>query len=341
MTSDHPATYKAAQIKEKDAKFEIVDIPWKEPEQGQIVIKTLACGVCHSDSIVVGQHMPTGLPRIPGHEIVGKVVSVHSSEKEWKVGDTVGSGWHGGHCLVCTSCRNGDFVTCEKQNINGIFTDGGYGEYATLRSEAVLSIPDDIDPAEAAPLLCAGVTTYNSLRNMDIKAGEIVAVQGVGGLGHLAIQFSKKMGFRTVALSTSDSKKDLAFKLGASDYLDGSKVNQVEELQKLGGAKVVLAVAPSGKAMAELIPALAVGGQLVLLAIAEPLSVPISPMVQKRLRIQGWPSGRPIDSEDTVAFAQLTGIKCQIEKYPLAKVNEAYQSMMTGKARFRAVLTFD
>ncbi|KAL8284136.1 hypothetical protein RQP46_004885 [Phenoliferia psychrophenolica] len=342
MTS-HPNTYRAAKIHEIGGDFKIVDVPWKEPQAAQIVVKVLACGVCHSDSIVVLGHMPTGLPRCPGHEIVGTVAAVGPGELRWKVGERVGSGWHGGHCHVCVSCRKGDFVTCSQQNVNGIMTGtfhGGYAEYVTLRSEAVLSIPEDIDPAEAAPLLCAGVTTFNSLRNMNVHAGDIVAVQGVGGLGHLAIQFSKAMGFRTIALSSGDKKRELAAQLGAHAYLDSTKVNQAEELQKLGGAKVIIGVAPSGAALSGLLGGLAVGGQLVILAIAEPLSIPMVPMIQKRLSVIGWPSGSPIDSEETVSFAKTAGVKCQIEKYSLDQVNEAYKSMMEGHARFRAVLVF-
>lgn len=336
----HPETYKAAVVVAKGEPFQIQDIEWKDPTEHQIVVKVLACGVCHSDSAVVLQHMPVPLPRIPGHEIVGTVAAVGPGEKKWKIGDRVGSGWHGGHCFECNSCRKGDFVTCSAQGINGILSDGGYAEYVTLRSEASLSIPEDIDPAECAPLLCAGVTTFNSLRHMNVMPGDVVAVQGVGGLGHLGLQFSHKMGFRTVALSTSSDKKDLALQLGAHDYLDGSKVNTVEELQKMGGAKVIICVAPSGKSMSALLPGLAVDGTLLILGIAEPLSIPIGPMVQKRLQVRGWPSGSPIDSEETVAFAKLAGVRCLIEKFPLDQVNAAYTKMMEGKARFRAVLTF-
>jgi len=300
----------------------------------------LACGVCHSDSIVKEQHMPTGLPRIPGHEVVGIVAKVGPGEQRWKEGDRVGSGWHGGHCFHCPSCLHGDFTTCSNENINGIITDGGYGEYCLLRTEALVSVPEDVDPAETAPLLCAGVTTFNSLRNMSILPGEIVAVQGAGGLGHLAIQFAKKMGYHTVVLSSSAEKESLARQLGAHDYIDGSKHDAAEELQKMGGAKVIICSAPSGKLMTEAIGGLAIGGQLLILGIAEPLSVPTMPMVTKRLTVRGWPSGRPIDSEETIAFAKLAGVKCLVERFPLEKANEAYQSMITNKARFRAVLTF-
>ncbi|GAA5821016.1 hypothetical protein JCM3770_004472 [Rhodotorula araucariae] len=337
-----PKTYKAAVITEAGAKppFKIQDIEYKSPKEGQIVVKVLASGVCHSDSVVVEQLMPTGLPRIPGHEIVGEVFEVPEGEKRWKVGDRVGSGWHGGHCHTCARCVRGDFVTCESENINGVITDGGHAEYVTLRTEAVCAVPEDIDPAKAAPLLCAGITVYNSMRHMDLHPGDLVAVQGVGGLGHLAIQFAAKMGMKVAAVSRGSSKKDLAHKLGATYYIDSEAEDPAEALQKLGGAKVVAGVAPSGKAMESLIGGLGVNGQLLILALADKLEVPMSAMIQKRLSIRGWPSGTAADSEDTVLFAKASGVECQVETYPIDKINDAYDSMMTGKARFRAVVTF-
>ncbi|GAA5936395.1 hypothetical protein JCM1841_002927 [Sporobolomyces salmonicolor] len=335
-----PKTYKAAQISAKSAPFEIVERELKQPQEGQILVKVLASGVCHSDSVVVDQSMPIPLPKVPGHEIVGDVVSVGPGEKRWKVGDRVGSGWHGGHCFVCKSCLAGDFITCENENINGVITDGGHAEYVILRTESVASIPTDIEPAKAAPLLCAGVTTFNSLRHMDIHPGDVVAVQGVGGLGHLAIQFARQMGYKTVALSQTDSKRQLAMDLGAHVYVDGSKEDHGEALQKLGGAKVIMAVAPSGEAIAKLIGGLAIGGQLLILAIADQLTVPMVPLVQKRLQIRGWPSGSAYDSEECIQFAQVSGVECQVQTYPLEKIQEAYDSMMNGSARFRAVITF-
>ncbi|CEQ41693.1 SPOSA6832_03429, partial [Sporobolomyces salmonicolor] len=406
-----PKTYKAAQISAKSAPFEIVERELKQPQEGQILVKVLASGVCHSDSVVVDQSMPIPLPKVPGHEIVGDVVSVGPGEKRWKVGDRVGSGWHGGHCFVCKSCLAGDFITasdghliiqylltypdrrtqCENENINGVITDGGHAEYVILRTESVASIPTDIEPAKAAPLL----TTFNSLRHMDIHPGDVVAVQGVGGLGHLAIQFARQMGYKTVALSQTDSKRQLAMDLGAHVYVDGSKEDHGEALQKLGGAKVIMAVAPSGEAIAKLIGGLAIGkptpvlqpsqlsltflfpratgGQLLILAIADQLTVPMvcvlallpptpwansdlcflrtdalfppfaplyRPLVQKRLQIRGWPSGSAYDSEECIQFAQVSGVECQVQTYPLEKIQEAYDSMMNGSARFRAVITF-
>ncbi|EIN13807.1 GroES-like protein [Punctularia strigosozonata HHB-11173 SS5] len=334
--SSHPQTYKAAQIKEKEGPFELVDVQWKDPKDGEIVVKVLACGVCHSDGIVKHQIYPTGFPRIPGHEIVGDVVAVPPTEKLWKVGDRVGGGWHGGHCSICKRCRAGDYVTCENEAINGIFSDGGYAEYVTLRTEAVASIPRELDPAEAAPLMCAGITTFNSIRNMGAKPGDVVAVQGIGGLGHLALQYCRAMGFYTVALSSSESKKQLAQSLGAHEYVFGE--NQVEALQKLGGAKVIVCTAPNSKVIQTLVNSLSVDGELLILALADELSIPVGPLISKRLSLKGWPSGTAKDSEEAVAFAKAAGVRCHVERFPLDKVNEAYESMASGKARFRAVL---
>lgn len=336
-----PHKYRAAVISEQGGKLEVKEVDYKKPEEGQIVVKVLASGVCHSDSIVQQQLMPTGLPRVPGHEIVGRVVDVPSGETRWKVGEMVGSGWHGGHCFSCRQCDKGDFVTCDQATVNGIMRDGGHAEYATLRREAVLKIPDGIEPAKAAPLLCAGVTVYNSIRHMNLLAGDVVAVQGIGGLGHLAIQVANKMGMKTVALSASDSKRALAMELGAHVYVDGSKENAVEVLQKLGGAKVIACTAPSGELMSQVIPGLAVNGSLVILGVADKLEVPMMPMISKRLSVRGWPSGTPADELDTLEFAMTTGVDTRIEKYSLDQVQEAYDSMMNNKARFRSVIVFD
>ncbi|GJN93566.1 hypothetical protein Rhopal_006623-T1 [Rhodotorula paludigena] len=327
-----PKTYKAAVIEEANAPFKIKDIEYKSPESGKVVVK---------DSMTVEQAFPTGLPRIPGHEIVGRVVEVPQDEKRWKVGDLVGSGWHGGHCGVCSRCIRGDFVTCESEGINGVSSDGGHAEYATLRTEALCAIPDDIEPAKAAPLLCAGITVFNSIRSMSLHPGDVVAVQGVGGLGHLAIQFARKMGYVVAAVSRGDSKKQLALDLGAHHYIDSEDGNAAEALQKLGGAKVIAAVAPSGPAMASLIPGLAVNGQLIILAPVEKLEIPTVPMIMKRLSVRGWPSGTAADCEDTLKFAQAMGVDCKIETYPLEKIQDAYDSMMNNKARFRSVIVFE
>jgi len=333
----HPESFTAFSVQEKFGKLVKITVPWKDPQEGQVVVKVLACGVCASDELVANQDFGGGIPRIPGHEIIGDVVAVPLTEKSFKIGDRVGGGWHGGHCGQCRYCRSGEFNICEKQAINGITMDGGYAEYATLNSNAVAWIPRDLDPAEAAPLLCAGVTTFNSLRNMDAKPGDVVAVQGIGGLGHLALQFASHMGFKTVALSSSPSKYALATQLGAQIYLDGSKVNQAEELSKLGGAKVIMCTAPNSEVIQGLLPGLALDGQLLILALpGQPASIPLGLLISKRSSIKGWPSGTAKDSEETIDFAQQAGVKCMVKSYSLENAQEAYDSRAT--ARFRSVI---
>ncbi|THG94804.1 hypothetical protein EW026_g6732 [Hermanssonia centrifuga] len=334
----HPNSYIAYRFEELGGQLKRAEIAWKDPEEGQIVAKVLACGVCASDEVVKYQGIPTGFPRIPGHEIVGEIVAVGPKEEIYKVGQRVGSGWHGGHCHKCSHCSSGDFIMCDKEDINGVFRDGGYAEYVTLRSEAITLVPEDMDPAEVAPLLCAGITTFNSLRNMDVRPPDVVAVQGIGGLGHLALQFSRAMGYRTVALSSSDAKRDLALKLGAQEYIDGSKVDQAKALQDLGGAKVIICTAPSPKVIQALLPALAVGGQLLILAIShESSEINLSSLINRRTSIRGWPSGTAVDSGETITFSKIHGVKCLVEKFPLDKAQEAYDHR--AKARFRAVIT--
>ncbi|KZS88886.1 GroES-like protein [Sistotremastrum niveocremeum HHB9708] len=332
-----PKTYRVALIEKKDEPFKLVSRDLVPPKEGQVLVKVLACGVCHSDGIVKHELMPV-LPRVPGHEIIGDVVAIPAGEKKWKLGDRVGSGWQGGWCGTCSRCLKHDNMTCENGNINGILTDGGYGEYVYLRTEAVASIPKELDPAEAAPLMCAGITTFNSLRHMDVKPGEIVAIQGIGGLGHLAIQYSRAMGYRTVALSTSAAKETLAKKLGAHIYLDSSKVDQAAELQKLGGAKVMVCTAPSAEAIPKLLDGIIPGGTLLLLALAGDIVFPTLPIISKRIRVLGWPNGTAEDGEDTADFSKLQNIKCMVERYPLDDVEKAYELMSTNKAKFRAVI---
>ncbi|KAM5537135.1 hypothetical protein V8D89_009281 [Ganoderma adspersum] len=332
-----PTTYTAYAFLEPGGKLQKITVPWKFPQPGEIVVKVLACGVCGTDNICPSQVMPAPLPRVPGHEIVGDVVAVSSDEKLWKVGQRVGAGWHGGHCWSCTRCRAGDYMTCENQNINGVNRDGGYAEYVTLRSEAVVTVPEDMDPAQAAPLLCAGISTFNPLRNMSVTPPDYVAIQGIGGLGHLAIQFASAMGFRTIALSSDSSKEQMARSLGADDFVDGSKVDQVQVLQKLGGMKVIMATAPNARITENLIDALAINGTLLVLAV-EPQPMKISPMslLVKRLSIRGWPAGSPKDVEDCLAFVRAKNIKCLVERFPLHEAQEAFDHCKT--ARFRAVI---
>ncbi|TFK55438.1 GroES-like protein [Heliocybe sulcata] len=333
-----PATYKAVAVT-KLGVFEMVEKQWRAPEPGEIAVKVLACGICRTDDWIRTQVMPTGFPRVPGHEVVGDCVAVHPSEKVWKVGDRVGSGWHGGQCNTCNRCRVGDVVTCPDENVNGLSQDGGWAEYVILKSEGVSSIPRDMDPAEAAPLFCAGVTTYNGLRHMDTRAGDIAAVQGIGGLGHMAIQFCRAMGFRTVALSSGPSKADLAKSLGAHTYLDSSTTNQAEELQKLGGADLLVLTAPYPYAMNSLIMGVKPGGTILVMALStDNLNLPIAVVVSQKLTVRGWKVGNAKDCEDTVRFAQLTGVKAHIQKFSLDDALKGFDGMMDGSVKFRAVI---
>ncbi|MAN26457.1 MULTISPECIES: alcohol dehydrogenase [Mesonia] len=331
---------KAAQIKAKNGDFELVEIDKPSPLPNEILIKVEACGICHSDNFVKTGAFP-GLeyPRTPGHEVVGTIEELGSEVKQWNKNQRVGIGWHGGHCFECEPCRRGDFVSCDHAKISGISYNGGYAEYMTAPQEAVVSIPEKLKSAEAAPLLCAGITVFNAMRNAGLRAGDLVAVQGIGGLGHLAIQYANKMGMRTIAISTSDDKKDLAHKLGAHDFINAKKDNAAEKLQELGGAKLILATAPSGKAISSVVDGLGIDGKLLTVAATgEAMEVSTMQLIMGRKTIAGWPSGTPIDSEDTLNFSAMTNTKPMIEEYPLDQVNEAFEKMMNNEARFRIVL---
>jgi D-arabinose 1-dehydrogenase-like Zn-dependent alcohol dehydrogenase len=331
---------KAATVSKANAPFELVEREVPEPAAGHVRIKVEACGVCHSDVFVKSGGFPgLVLPRIPGHEIAGRVDAVGAGVSQWKAGDRVGVGWHGGHCFQCNACRRGLFLNCEKAKITGISFDGGYAEYMVAPSEAVARLPDSLTAVEAGPLLCAGVTTYNALRNAGLRAGDTVAVQGIGGLGHLGIQFAAKMGFRTVALSRGADKEDLARQLGAHEYIDTAKVTAAEGLQKLGGADLVLAAAPNAAAMASTIDGLKPRGTLLIVAAPfEPVSISAMALLSGK-RIQGWPSGSSIDSEDAVRFSALTGVRPMTETFKLEQAEQAFARVMENKVRFRAVLT--
>jgi D-arabinose 1-dehydrogenase-like Zn-dependent alcohol dehydrogenase len=331
----------AAQIARPKGDWELVQRDIPQPGPGQVRIKVEACGVCHSDMMVKEGLWP-GLkyPRIPGHEIAGRVDALGTGVAEWKVGQRVGVGWHGGHCFRCDACRRGDFMLCRYEKITGFSHDGGYAEYMVSPAEAVAAMPDDLPAAEAAPLLCAGITVFNSLRNSGARPGDLVAVQGVGGLGHLGVQYANRMGFITVAIARGRDKQPLAEKLGARHYIDSSAVNPAEALQKLGGARVALATAPDAKSISSLTPGLSANGKLLVIAAAmEPLTISALDLIGARRSIQGWPSGTAIDSEDTLRFSSQQGVRPMIEKFPLAKVADAYNHMESGKVRFRAVLT--
>jgi D-arabinose 1-dehydrogenase-like Zn-dependent alcohol dehydrogenase len=335
---------RSVQVSKPGGPFEIVDRDIPEPGPTQVRIKVQACGICHSDSITKEGLFPGILyPRVPGHEIAGVIDAMGkdiATGTEWKVGQRVAVGWHGGHCGHCESCRRGDFVTCRYAQVPGISYDGGYSDYVIVPSEAVALVPDELSATEAAPLMCAGITTYNALRNSGAHPGDVVAILGIGGLGHLGIQFASKMGFKTIALARGKEEEELVKKLGAIQYIDNRSQNSVEELNKLGGAKVILATAPSGKAMSQILGGLAVGGKIVIIGASdEPIEVNPLLFIQGRRSLIGWPSGTSIDSQDTLSFSVMSGVRPMNEVFPLERAAEAYDLMMSGKARFRCVLT--
>jgi D-arabinose 1-dehydrogenase-like Zn-dependent alcohol dehydrogenase len=335
------ATNLVAQVSKAGGDFELVEREIPTPGPGQVRIRVEACGICFSDHLVKDGARPgIEYPRVPGHEVAGVIDAVGPNVAEWKKGDRVGVGWHGGHDFVCASCRRGDFVTCANQAITGVTQDGGYAKYMIARHEAVALLPDGLDSANAAPILCAGITTFNALRNSGARAGDLVGVLGIGGLGHLGIQYAAKSGYRVVGIGRGLANAPLAKKLGAFAYVDSKATKASEELQKLGGAKVILATAPNAKAIAELVDGLAVGGVLLVVgAPFEPMEVSVMQLLLKRRAIQGWPSGTAMDSQETLAFSAFAGVRPMIEKYPLSRVNEAYERMASGDAEFRVVLT--
>ncbi len=335
------APMKAAQISKAGGDFEIVEREVPNPEAGQVRIKVQACGVCHSDVITKEGLLPgISYPRVPGHEVVGVIDELGAGVTQWKKGQRVGVGWHGGQDNTCSSCRRGDFGTCANLKICGVSYDGGYQEYMVAPVEALAAMPESLNAAEAGPLMCAGVTTFNALRHSGALPSDLVAVQGIGGLGHLGIQFAKNFGYRVAAVGRGPENAALSKKLGAHVYIDSAATDAAAELQKLGGARAILATAPSAKAMSSIAGGLGVNGVLVVVgAPAEPLELSAIPLIFGRKRIQGWPSGIPTDSEDTLRFAELTGVRPMIETYPLEKAAEAYARMMSGKAQFRVVLT--
>lgn len=338
-----PSTMKAVQVPRPGGNFEVVERPIPKPARGQVRIKVEACGICHSDAIVKEGHWPFGglqYPRSPGHEIAGWIDAVGEDVALWKRGDRVGVGWHGGHCFVCDPCRRGDFINCRNAKITAIHFDGGYQEYMIAPAEGVASIPDDLAAEDAAPLLCAGITVYNALRNSGARAGDTVAVHGIGGLGHLGLQYARRMGFRTIAIGRGTDKAALAEKLGAHHYVDTNSGKPAESLQKLGGAAVILATAPDSNSMSALFDGLAPNGKLMIVgASMDPLAISPMQTIGGRRSVQGWASGTAKDSEDTMQFSSLSGVRPMIEKYSLVKAADAYEQMITGRARFRVVLT--
>lgn len=331
----------AVQITRAGGPFEIVTRPVPEPGPSRVRIKVQACGICHSDAFVKDGHWP-GLdyPRVTGHEVAGVVDAVGPEVTTWKKGQRVGVGWAGGHCGTCDPCRHGDFISCRNLIVTGFQQDGGYGQYMIARADSLAAIPEALSPSEAAPLLCAGITTFNALRHSGARPGDLVAVQGIGGLGHLGIQFANKMGYRTVAIGRGKEKEALAHQLGAGWYLDAAAGSVAKALTSMGGAAVILATAPNSKAMTELIDGLGVDGTLMVVgASPEPIHVTPFQLIMNRLSVRGWPSGTARDSEDTLNFCALTGIRPMVETVPLEQAAAGYERMISGKARFRMVLT--
>jgi D-arabinose 1-dehydrogenase-like Zn-dependent alcohol dehydrogenase len=331
---------KSIRVEQAKGPFKLVDEKIVEPSRGQVRIKVQACGVCHSDSITKDALFPgITYPRSPGHEIAGVIEAVGEDVGDWKVGDRIGVGWHGGNCFRCDPCRRGDFVTCKFLKIPGISYDGGYSAHVIAPIEALAHIPDALRPEEAAPLMCAGITTFNALRHSGAGPGDLVAIQGIGGLGHLGIQFAAKFGYDVIAIGKGEDKQSLALKLGARRYIDTGAQDVAAEMSKEGGAAVILATAPDAKAIGPLVDGLGIGGRLVVVGASfDPFAVSPAQLLLTHKSIIGWPSGTSRDSEDTLRFAAQTGVRAMIETFPIDQADQAYDRMMTGKVRFRAVL---
>ena len=334
------ATMRVAQLSGPKQPFEIVERPRPEPTSGTVRIKVDACGVCHSD-VLVKEGLWPGIqyPRVPGHEVTGTIDAIGDGVIGWTLGQRVGVGWNGGYCGHCDACRRGNFFACEKQQVTGISFDGGYGEYMIAPASAIARFPGELSPVDAAPLLCAGVTTFNALRNSGARPGDVVAVLGIGGLGHLGVQYAAKMGFETVAIARGSEKAAFARELGASIYIDSKSQDPAAELLKLGGAKVIIATVTAGEAMSAALSGLAVNGTLMVIGAADPFQVSPLILIGGCRSVKGWYSGTSIDSQDALTFSAHTGVHSMNEVFPLERVNEAYERMVSGKARFRVVLT--
>ena len=332
---------RAVQVPRPNGPFEIVEREIPEPSPGSVRIKVQACGICHSDSVTKEGLFPgIQYPRVPGHEVIGVVDAVGQSVARWKSGQRVGVGWHGGHCGYCDSCSRGDFFACQTSTlVSGVSFDGGYADYMVAPAEAIAAVPEELSAVEAAPLMCAGITTFNCLRNSGARAGDVVAVLGLGGLGHLGVQFAAKMGFRTIGIARGKDKEPLARKLGAHHYIDSQSHDPAAELLKFGGAKVILATVTNADAMSAAAGGLAVNGTLMIIGAVPSLQVPPLQLLLGRQSVKGWYSGMAVDSQDTLAFSVLSGVRAMNEVYPIEQVVEAYERMMSGKARFRVVLT--
>ncbi|HVM61136.1 MAG TPA: alcohol dehydrogenase [Verrucomicrobiae bacterium] len=335
------AKMRVVQVTKAGGPLEMVERDIPAPSAGKVRIKVQACGVCHSDSLVKEGHWP-GLqyPRVPGHEVIGVVDALGQGVAGWTVGQRVGVGWHGGHCGRCDSCRRGDFFACQAGLLTtGISFDGGYADYMIAPEQALAAVPDELSEVEAAPLMCAGVTTFNALRNSGARGGDVVAILGLGGLGHLGVQFAAKMGFKTVGIARGKDKEPLARKLGAWHYIDSQSEDPAAELRKLGGAKVVLATVTNGEAMTATVGGLAPNGMLLVVGAPPSLEVSAFALIAGMRSVKGWYSGTSIDSQDALAFSAFAGVRSMNEAFPLERASEAYERMMSGKARFRVVLT--
>ena len=337
------ATMRVAQVPQPNGPLELVEREIPQPSAGQVRIKVQACGVCHSDSVTKQGLFPNiQYPRVPGHEVIGSVDAIGSGVAGWSAGQRVGVGWHGANCGYCDACRRGDAFACETETLmTDVTSDGGYAEYMIAPATALARVPDDLSSVEAAPLMCAGITTFNALRNSGARPGEVVAVLGLGGLGHLGVQFAAKMGFKTIAIARGQDKAPLARQLGAHHYIDSRAEDPAAALQKFGGAKVILATATSGAAMDAVQGGLAVRGTLLIVGVPESLNIAPQLLIFGSRSITGWYSGTSIDSQQTLAFSALTGVRSMNEVYPLARAAEAYDRMMSGEARFRVVLTME
>ncbi|KAK3321302.1 chaperonin 10-like protein [Cercophora scortea] len=341
-----PQTYKHAVFKSAGADLEIEEVNLKLPSKGELLVKVEACGVCYSDCFAQNNVMGGGFPIVPGHEIIGRVVALGDNVMGWAIGDRVGAGWHGGHDGTCGPCKQGWPHMCDNQAVNGETRNGGYGEYCLLRAEAAASVPSTVDAAKYAPIMCAGMTVFNALRNMHLPTGATVAVKGLGGLGHLAVQYARKMGYRVVAISRGGAggdKEAFVRGLGAHEYIDAAAATGGvgAALRKIGGAALIITTAPTADGMADLLGGLGVFGKLLILSVPGDITVNTGAMLKYGLSIQSWPCGNARDTEETVQFTQLQGIDCMIETFPLARADDAFKAMLNGSVRFRAVITMD
>ncbi|KAK3905224.1 chaperonin 10-like protein [Staphylotrichum tortipilum] len=337
-----PATFKQAVFTTAGGPLTIQEAPLVPPGPNEVLVKVEACGVCHSDLGVQHNAFGVGFPMTPGHEVIGRVAAVGTGAEKWKVGDRIGAGWHGGYDGTCGACKKGLFQMCDNQPITGVTRNGGYAEYVLVRSEAGVRVPDEVDAAKYAPLLCAGVTVFNAMRQMNVPPGSTVAVQGLGGLGHLGVQYAAKFGYRVVALSRGADKEAFARQLGAHEYVDTTKGDAGVALKALGGADLIVVTSPDVKGIPELLNGLAPVGKLLVLSVpSEPVPINIVTLLLKGLSVHSWPVGHAVDMEETIQFSELQGVDCMIEKFPLEKANEAYDAMLKGSVRFRAVLTFE